>query len=256
MMRKFIFTILLTAIYVMADECDDYWRDLTLPIVITFTDSTLWYDKHAFGYGFDYITKDNYNCRKQQYEKAFLDTNTYMYRERWSGDPQWTFRIYVLQREQSIYDIGDVFKDEFLHWQDCGMLNLTHEQADSIITPLAYAMNNWFAGNWPNEGYETDLFYVWQAGDGYTRPKEISSWAKQACISESTALLPVKNKSASITFEKDLVHVPEHLQGKTYFLFDVNGKVIQKGFADKTIRLPNKPTILKIGNRKPSLLLF
>jgi len=255
-MRKFIFTILLTAIYVMADECDDSWRDLTLPIVITFTDSSLWYKRYSFSDGAAYVTEDGYNCRKQKYEKAFLDTNTYMYREKRSDMPQWTFKLYVLQRKQSSYGIGDVFKDEFLHWQDCGMLNLTHEQADSIITPLAYAMNNWFEGKWLNEGYETDLFYVWEVGGGYTRPKEISAWAKQACLSELTALSPEKPQRASITFEKGTVHVPEDQQGNTYFLFDVNGKVIKNGIADKTINLPNKPTILKIGNTKPVLLLF
>lgn len=257
-MKKLAFLILLTATYVMAEECDlnKPLRDLTTPIQIIFTDSSLWYSRYAFNSGCSYSTDDGYNCRKEKHEKAFLDTNTYLYRDRWTGDPQGLYRLFIMQREQSTYKIGDVFKDEFMHWQNCGMLSLTYEQADSMITPLANVLNVWFTdreNNWSSGAYETDNLMVVSVFAPYTYPDQIITWTKQACLSE-TNTLPIKRQSAGILFKNGLVHVPEFLRGETYLLFDVNGKLLQKSIAKETIRVSYRSAILKIGNQKPVLL--
>lgn len=263
-MKKLVFLILLTATYVMAEECDLYKpiRDLTTPIQIIFTDdSTIWRSTFYSIYNYFYsgtsgVTEDGYNCRKEKYEKAFLDTNTYLYREIWEGNVQGSRRIFIMQRHQSTYKIGDVFKDEFMHWQSCGMLTLTYEQADSLITPLANALNEWFdmETHWTDSGYETDNLIVWSVGGGYRYPEQVLTWAKQACVSETNVPLPINRQSVGIVFKNGLVNIPESLRGETYFLFDVNGKLLQKNTAKETIHVPYRSAILKIGNQKPVLL--
>ena len=49
------------------------------------------------------------------------------------------------------------------------------------------------------------------------------------------------------------VHISKSLLGEAYAIFDMNGKLIQKGIAGEIIRMPTSPSILKIGARKPFL---
>ena len=59
-----------------------------------------------------------------------------------------------------------------------------------------------------------------------------------------------KNGAAGIVLENGLAHIPERLIGQKYFIFDMNGRVIQAGIAKETIRMPLYPVILKVGNEK------
>lgn len=109
---------------------EDYYC-LLRNMSVEFIDSTIWRDKYAFGSGSVYVTEDGYNCEKELFEneKAFLDSNTYLSRySSVKGLPGWK-RINITQNEKSEHKIGDVFRDEFLHWQKCGMLKMSYEEA-------------------------------------------------------------------------------------------------------------------------------
>ena len=115
---------------------------------------------------------------------------------------------------------------------------------------LASAIDDKFENlNWT----ETDLFFV----DNYPMDGPYSSqfvkWAKEDCATVSIALQK-KPANASIIFEKGIARIPEHLRGESYFIFDMNGRVIKKGNAGEMIHMPVSPAILKIGIEKPILL--
>lgn len=251
-MKRITALILFAVVYSLADSCG-----LQYPIVeITFKDSSLWRENtHSF---FDagpvllngqltYILEDGYNCENPKYEKAFIDTNTYLRKDYGTGNiSEWRI-VDIGQNDLSTYNMGDVFKDEFMHWQQCGMLSLNYEEADSLGDYLAKVIDDMFDNlNWS----ETDAFIV----DDYpmtggSAPAQFVDWAKKDCATVSITPLE-KPAKASIAFEKGTVFIPEFLRGEKYFVFDMNGRVIKKGTAGETIRMPTSPAILKIGLEK------
>ena len=192
---------------------------------------------------------DGYRCLKERIEgeTAFIDSNVFLYYE--------GFRekiLYIFATSTATHGLGDVFRDEFLHWQQCGMLNMTYEEADSLIEPMAQALNNYLTDPvWTTEGFFETLGL--RASDAvYPYPSEVLDWAKKACKKVPIAQQRLAAQ-ADIIFENGLAHIPERLMGQKYFIFDMNGRVIQAGIAKETIRMPLYPVILKVGNEKPFL---
>lgn len=249
-MKKIMLFVFLLMINTMAATCE-----LTWPIDIFFKDSTIWRDKYAFASGSVYVTEDGYNCEKKEFEKAFLDSNIYLSRySSVKGLPGWK-RINITQNEKSEHKIGDVFRDEFLHWQKCGMLKMSYEEADSLIAPLVSVLNHWDE-NEPYGRFSMSQVEASNVGVPYCHPDEIVKWANEDCKAEAP---PQSNKSiainnAKLVVENSVVHVPQTLQGKKYFIFDMNGRILQKGFAEKMIRIEHNPSILKLGSDTPLFL--
>lgn len=250
--------LLLVASQVFAEvDCQ-----LNLGLQVHFLDSTIWYDRYSFAYGSYTVVADTlsetladgYRCAKERSynEQAFLDSNVFFYRDLPPGVyPQSGEKIlYIFTVSSATHGLGDVFKDEFLHWQQCGMLSLTYEEADSLIEPLVKMMNEEFV-NEDCDCYRSDKLVV----DDYPGeiPDQIVKWAKDACT-KTSIVQPRKLACTDVFFENGLAHVPERLIGQRYFVFDLNGRVIQKGIAGETIRMPSTLAIFKIGNENPVLL--
>ena len=126
------------------------------------------------------------------------------------------------------------------------MLNMTYEEADSLIEPMAQALNNYL-----KEGFfETSGLLAMDVTSPY--PYEVLDWTKKACAKAPIAQVK-KNSAAGIVLENGLARIPERLMGQKYFIFDMNGRVIQAGIAKEAIRMPLYPVILKVGNEKPFL---
>lgn len=123
---------------------------------------------------------------------------------------------------------------------------MAYEEADSLIDSLVYALNDYDEG----EVFQTSWVKVMETPFVY--PDQIITWAKKACAKAPIAQVK-KNGAAEIVLENGLAHIPERLIGQTYFIFDMNGRVIQQGIASETIRMPLYPVILKVGNEKPFL---
>ncbi len=148
------------------------------------------------------------------------------------------------------HGLGDAFRDEFLHWQQCGFLNLSYEEADSLVGYLVDALNDFYKGKVIQTSWvEIEEAYFDVSSD------QIKNWAKRACAKAPIAQVK-KNGAARIVLENGLAHIPERLIGQKYFIFDMNGRVIQQGIASETIRMPLYPVILKVGNEKPFLSRF
>ena len=252
MKRTFILALLL----VSAVFADTYCR-LHVPIEIHFLDSTIWYDQHTFRGCYTIVgdsvydtLADGYKCPKEESEKAFLDSNVFFYRGHIFGEHKKPGEqiLYVFQVNTSTYNIGDVIKDEFMHWQECGMLSLTHEEADSLSTFLADSLNNFY-----NElnSLETDMFAYYPYS--YDNPDQIIEWTKKACQS-AVPIQPRKFAYSEIVFKNHQAYIPPYLRGKKYFVFDLNGKTVQQGIAEETVRIQQTPVILKIGSQNPILL--
>ena len=261
-MKKVAKTILFLAAYSFAAGCD---FNIHEQFEIFFPDSSLWWhdSRSFFGAGpvllndsLTYILEDGYNCEKERAEKAFLDTNVFIHRgkRRLRGVDNVNY-IDLFSLTIATHSAGDVFRDEFLHWQQCGMLNLTYEEADSLVTPLAEALNRYLTDESGfMRDYVSDIFDASDYPVG-SFPAEFVKMRDKTCKTN----VPVLSRSMSdekIIVENGLVRIPNSLQGKKYFVFDLNGKLIQKGAAGKILRIQSSPVILKIENQKSVLLKF
>ena len=253
-MRKcLIFLFLAVSMAFSEDNCK-----LDLRLQISFRNTSIWYNgENTFPFTFattiaDTISEtlpDGYKCFKQMMsgETSFIDSNILIYY------PHRTEKmIYLFSVPMATHGLGDAFKEEFLHWQQCGMLDMTYEEADSLIEPMAQALNNYLTDPvWTTEGFFETLGL--RASDAaYPYPNEVLDWTKKACAKAPIAQVK-KNGAAGIVLENGLAHIPERLMGQKYFIFDMNGRVIQTGIAKETIRMPLYPAILKVGNEKPFL---
>lgn len=270
-MKKFAIIFLLLIMQASAEEC----RLKDPRIEIRFADSTLWWrDSYSFfGVGpvvlqndeWTYVLEDGYNCKKETMEKAFLDSNVILFREMPPEyhRPQGINILLIYSLSLRKHDIGDVFRDEFLHWQKCGMLSLTYEEADNLATSLVEPLNDFDK----REKYiiETDDIVVWDYPGA--NPRQISQWIQETCATIQPQSSSAGNKepetpaslqgsrraNMGIVFENRVAYIPEYLRGEKYFVFDVNGKVVQKGVVGEAVRMPAFPSILKIGGRMPLL---
>ena len=249
-MRKIMFFLFLVVSVAWADTgCRLGGR-----LKIMFVDSTIWWrDADSFwgvyqGEKLGYLLEDGYNCDKQESEKSFLDSNTYIYRSRESHGVR---KVGLVQNSLSFWNMADVFKDEFMHWYQCGMLNLSYKEADSLASFLAEKLEN----DW--DCYESEQFYV--CDDPTQIPDQIWQWTENACREAGTSFLNVfaqlaKYSDIGIVSVNSQVQIPAGLRGEKYYVFDMNGKMIQSGIARNTSRLSMMPAILKIGKVKPILL--
>jgi hypothetical protein len=246
-----------------------------------FADSTIWWrnSDSFFGVGpvvfqdkeWTYVLEDGYDCEKEKFEKAFLDSNVFLSRELPAGyhRPTGVNILFIYNLTLAKHNIGDVFKNEFMHWQQCGMLSVTYEDADSLATSIAASLNDFVDGK--IDFIATDVFVV----EDYpgSSPNQILQWREETCaktqsLVPSDSSVPPNNngqkKSESlfsiheylggkIFVRNHEVLISKSLLGETYAIFDMNGKLVQKGIAGEIIRMPISPSILKIGAQKPIL---
>ena len=257
-MKKVLTFLLLVSSFAFAgDNCQ-----LDLRLQISLRNTSIWYEGDTFPYDLytviaDTISEtlpDGYKCFKQMMsgEPSFIDSNILIYY------PHRTEKmIYLFSVPMATHGLGDVFKTEVLHWQQCGMLNMTYEEADSLIEPMAQALNNYLTDPvWTTEGFfETLGLHATDLPVPFEYPQLVRDWTKKACAKAPIAQVK-KNGAAGIVLENGLVHIPERLMGQKYFIFDMNGRVLQTGIAKETIRMPLYPVILKVGNEKPFLSKF
>ena len=256
-MRKCLIFLFLTASLAFAEDA----CRLNPEVQVKFIDSTIWSGHYSYPYGGFVIIADTmsetltdgYKCFKGRIEgeTAFIDSNVFLYYE--------GFRekiLYIFATSTATHGLGDVFRDEFLHWQQCGLLNMTYEEADSLIEPMVRALNKPFNSEiWTNLQFHTSWAIASDLPVPYTYPQLVRDWAKKACAKAPIAQVQ-KNGAAGIVLENGLAHIPERLMGQKYFIFDMNGRAIQAGIAKETIRMPLYPAILKVGNEKPFLSKF
>ena len=145
--------------------------------------------------------------------------------------------------------IGEVFRDEFLHWQQCEKLSLTYEEADSLIAPLVEEMereDSELCDLKCDSIYDISKFYYargpWAP---FTYPKTISTWIEESCETEPIRGF-AENRAGGLLFVGRDVVVPKDLQGEKYIIFDMNGKVLESGLTGARIKLPAHPIILEI----------
>ena len=222
---------------------------------VDFLDTTIWYmgDRTYFfpsvvPLELVYTLEDGYACHRyygnsnrEHTERSYLDSNVYLYRVA----PN---QLYIFTSTKATHTIGEVFRDEFLHWQRCEKLSLTYEEADSLIAPLVEEMErdyNEFCGLECDPIYDTSKFYYSWGIMLSLYPKTIMTWIEESCETVPIRGL-AENKADGLLFVGRNVLVPEELQGEKYIIFDMNGKVLESGFAGARIKLPAHPIILKI----------
>lgn len=245
-MKRIATIVLFLAAFSMAEKCglDMDGRE------IVFTDTTIWLRSPALFWGAVFVLEDGYNCEKGEYERSFIDSNTYIQR---ISESRVKKKLIIGQNSLSDYGIGDVFKDEFLRWQKCGMLDMTYEQADSIATLLVEPMNSCDTDFGASREVEWIYFHEFPYAGGGGMPQQFFNWAEEDCSAVSIEK-SLYHETDRVLFERGLVQVSKSLQGKNYVVFDLNGKVVQKGVAGETIDVSVFPSILKLGEQRLFLL--
>ena len=199
-----------------------------------------------------YTLEDGYACHKyyetsnrEHTERSFLDSNVYIYRSNFD-------ELYIFTSTKATHTIGEVFRDEFLHWQQCEKLSLTYEEADSLIAPLVEEMDrvdDELCDRKCDSIYDISKFY-YERGPWtpFTYPKTILTWIEESCETEPIRGL-AGNRAGGLLFVGRDVVVPKDLQGEKYIIFDMNGKVLESGLAGARIKLPAHPSILMLGGQ-------
>lgn len=226
---------------------------------IEFLDDSIWYmgDRNYFfpsvvPLELVYTLEDGYACHKyyetsnrEHTERSFLDSNVYIYRSNFD-------ELYIFTSTKATHTIGEVFRDEFLHWQQCEKLSLTYEEADSLIAPLVEEMDredDELCDRKCDSIYDISKFY-YERGPWtpFTYPKTILTWIEESCETEPIRGL-AENRAGGLLFVGRDVVVPKDLQGEKYIIFDMNGKVLESGLAGARIKLPAHPSILMLGGQ-------
>lgn len=226
---------------------------------IEFLDDSIWYmgDRNYFfpsvvPLDLVYTLEDGYACHKyyetsnrEHTERSFLDSNVYIYRSNFD-------ELYIFTSTKATHTIGEVFRDEFLHWQQCEKLSLTYEEADSLIAPLVEEMDrvdDELCDRKCDSIYDISKFY-YERGPWtpFTYPKTILTWIEESCETEPIRGL-AGNRAGGLLFVGRDVVVPKDLQGEKYIIFDMNGKVLESGLAGARIKLPAHPSILMLGGQ-------
>ena len=225
---------------------------------VDFLDTTIWYmgDRTYFfpsvvPLELVYTLEDGYACHRyygnsnrEHTERSYLDSNVYLYRV-------FPNQLYIFTSTKATHTIGEVFRDEFLHWQQCEKLSLTYEEADSLIAPLVEEMerdHNEFCGLECDPIYDTSKFYYSWGITLSPYPKTIMTWIEESCETEPIRGL-AGNRAGGLLFVGRDVVVPKDLQGEKYIIFDMNGKVLESGLAGARIKLPAHPSILMLGGQ-------
>ena len=249
-MKKLLFSLSFLFVADVIAVCNNQY----VGEIVEFLDSSIWYnnDGGAFLHGFptlvngevSYFLEDGYNCEQKESKRSFLDSNNaFLYRRQDS----YSQMLSVVVLDASTFLPGDIFRDEFLHWQRCGMLSLSYEEADSVVTPLVKAMNEYFTEE-DNSGEFSSQFFR-ATPDYIGLSKQINQWMEQSC---EAAPLPQSSSVShcQIVFMNGLIQIPPELQGKHHFMFDLNGQTLQSGKLEQNVTLPRHPVILKIDGQR------
>lgn len=223
---------------------------------IDFLNDSLWYmaSRSFFLHGcMLYTLEDGYECdksssaRNDMSERSFLDSNVYLYRVL----PN---QLYIFTSSKATHTMAEVFRDEFLHWQQCGMLSLTYEEADSLIAPLVEEMKqegDEYCYNECDSVYDTSKFdYEKGLWYPFTYPKTVLGWIEESCEEKSSLGEPFR-ESGKVSFDGRVAMIPESLRGAKYAVFDMNGRVLEKGLAPERIGMPAFWAILRIDGLPP-----
>lgn len=253
-MKRIILFCLMTVVFSFAEYCR-----IEGGAKIEFLDDSIWYmgDRNYFfpsvvPLELVYTLEDGYACHRyygnsnrEHTERSFLDSSVYIYRFNFD-------ELYIFTSTKATHTIGEVFRDEFLHWQQCEKLSLTYEEADALIAPLVEEMDredNALCDLDCDSIYDTKKFYysrgLWAP---FTYPKTILTWIEESCETEPIRGL-AENRAGGLLFVGRDVVVPKDLQGEKYIIFDMNGKVLESGLAGVRIKRHAYPVILKIKGR-------
>ena len=189
---------------------------------ITFKDSSIWFSKYSFGYGrSDYLSdslgdvlEDGYNCNKYglNYEKSFLDEHVFLDRLK----IKYPYQFDMYSTKKATHGMGDVLRDEFIHWHQCDMLAISLEEMETMIAPIVEMLNSGYASDYKEGLYDTTKVKIY---DFYTGPypKKISQWRFESCGIDTTAQIVAKsnnNCADQILFENGSAVIPQEFVGK------------------------------------------
>lgn len=203
---------------------------------------------------------------------SVLDSNIYIVNP-WDADNIFLFFAF----SQSEHTILDVIKDVFYHYQECGYIAYSKEKLDSIYVQMDETL-----------GTLKDGSFVWYehpcSADYRTRNDRVGIFFAQSFCSDSSAYCPcyrdppagdedsrvvidsvyevrcksdgIRNISLAgnrndIVVDGEYIRTSGQYKNRTYYLMDLQGRVLEQGRLGQQLKRPKQPVVLQIIGAKP-----
>lgn len=164
------------------------------------------------------------------------------------------FTYEFIALSDATHSVVDVAIDELKHFQKCGYFDISDEKMDSIVKEMEQGMIPKTKRNFGRN------IYVADCGDGSGCVASCdhtggcfgdiyySSSIKNVLVARNaTDALPYRmDFAARIVAENGRLNVPADLEGRSFVLFNLNGRVLRKGELSNNMALPREPAVLRI----------
>ncbi len=203
---------------------------------------------------------------------SVLDSNIFLLNPRY-GDNFFVFFAF----SQNKHTILDVIKDEFIHYQQCGLIGYSTKKLDSMFVQMDETLGTLKDGSYVwyehpcNADYrsrnEQEGIHFAQSFCSdtsaycpcYHNPptgeedsyRVIDSVYKARCKSDgirNTNLTEVRN---DFVFDGEYIQMPDQFKDRIYYLMDLQGRVLEQGILGSQLKRSKQPIILQIIGSKP-----
>jgi hypothetical protein len=202
---------------------------------------------------------------------SVMDSNIYIF---WP----WEDGVYeFFAFSQNEHTILEIIKDEFIHYQQCGLISYSREKLDSMFVQMDETL-----------GTLKDGSFVWYehpcSADYRTRKDRVGIFFAQSFCSDSSAYCPcyrnpptgdedsrdvidsvyevrcksdgIRNISLAgnrndIVVDGEYIRTSDQYKNRTYYLMDLQGRVLEQGRLGQQLKRPKQPVVLQIIGAKP-----
>lgn len=197
---------------------------------------------------------------------SVLDSSIFFYESNYCWGFDGYFRsmgMEVAENECLIYDffvfsdakhsVMDVIRDEFTHFQKCHYFNISEEKLDSILFDMEQILAPALKQNRHKPAYLTNcenntgcMMNCQKTGNCLDVISETS--IEQILASRnSTDVFPYRmDFTARLRVENGFLVAPAELEGRTFSIFGLDGRVLRRGELRNNMPLPHQPAVLRV----------
>ncbi|WP_407457565.1 hypothetical protein [Fibrobacter sp.] len=203
---------------------------------------------------------------------SVLDSNIFIVNS-WDADNIFLFFAF----SQSEHTIVDVIKDEFYHYQECGYIAYSKEKLDSMFVQMDETLGTLKDGSFVWYEYPCSADYRTRnelvgihfaqsfcsdasaycpcyrnpsTGDEDSR-RVIDSVYNARCKSDGMRNVSLTGAGNKIVVDAEYIQTPNQFKNHTYYLMDVQGRVLEQGRLGSRLKRPKQPVVLQIVGAKP-----
>lgn len=205
---------------------------------------------------------------------SVMDSNIYIF---WP----WENGVYeFFAFSQNEHTILEIIKDEFIHYQQCGLISYSREKLDSMFVQMdetlgaleedfyiwyeypcrySYTAKDELVGTHFAQSYCSDTLAFcpcyYGAPVGHTDiPRVIDSVYKARCGIDGINTVKLIDEGNKVVVSNDIIQIPYQYKDRTYSLTDLQGRILEQGFLGSQLPRSKRPIILKINGLKATYI--